>query len=137
LWEAHNRATDIAEPYRCREPPVRWNPNYLGFHAAARRRTVTAMVTLHIEHPITDFDTWTAAFARFADARQNAGVRAHRVRRPIDDERYVLIDLDFDSVQAAESFRTFLCTVVWANPDNAPGLAGQPRTLLLETAPVG
>ena len=94
------------------------------------------MVTLHIEHPVTNFDTWAGAFERFAEARQNAGVRAHRVRRPIDDERYVFIDLDFDTIHAAESFRTFLRTVVWANPDNAPGLAGEPRTVLLRTAAV-
>jgi hypothetical protein len=27
------------------------------------------MATLHIEHPVTDYGTWSAAFARFADAR--------------------------------------------------------------------
>ena len=43
------------------------------------------MATLHIEHPITDFGTWTAAFARFADARSRAGVRGQRVLRPVDD----------------------------------------------------
>lgn len=48
----------------------------------------------------------------------------------------MLIDLDFDNVQAAETFRTFLRTVVWASADNAPGLAGEPRTVLLETAAV-
>jgi hypothetical protein len=37
------------------------------------------MRTLHIEHPITDLDTWVAAFNRFADARRDAGVRAERV----------------------------------------------------------
>ena len=31
------------------------------------------MATLHIEHPITDFETWTAAFERFADTRRRAG----------------------------------------------------------------
>ena len=43
------------------------------------------MATLHIEHPITDFGTWHAAFARFADARSRAGVREQRVLRPVDD----------------------------------------------------
>lgn len=94
------------------------------------------MITLRIEHPITDFDTWAAAFERFADARQKAGVRAHRVRRPIDNEHYVLVDLDFDTTQAAEAFQMFLRTVVWANPDNSPGLDGQPATMILEKAPV-
>lgn len=43
------------------------------------------MPTLHIEHPITDFDTWKSAFDRFAPARESAGVRHHRVQRPVDD----------------------------------------------------
>lgn len=94
------------------------------------------MVTLHIEHPITDLETWAAAFGRFAEARRNAGVLNHRVRRPIDDERYVVVELDFDSADAASRFRDFLRTVVWADPHNAPGLAGEPRTLLLEAAGV-
>jgi hypothetical protein len=35
------------------------------------------MATLHIEHPITDLQTWLGAFGRFAEARTNAGVKAH------------------------------------------------------------
>lgn len=90
------------------------------------------MATLHIEHPITDFETWAAAFNRFADARQAAGVRAQRVQRPIDDPRYLVIQLEFDDVDAAEAFRRFLHNVVWATPDNAPALAGAPKATILE-----
>jgi hypothetical protein len=92
------------------------------------------MPTLHIEHPITDFETWTAAFNRFADARRQAGVRSHRVQRPVDDPTYVLVDLEFDTVEAAEAFRHFLETQVWATPENSPALAGTPRTRILATA---
>lgn len=94
------------------------------------------MVTLHIEHPITDFTTWSEAFGRFADARRQAGVVAHRVLRPIDDDSYVLIELDFPTVEAATGFREFLRTVVWADPGNAPGLAGEPRAIVLHPAGV-
>jgi hypothetical protein len=38
------------------------------------------MATLHIEHPITDFGTWNAAFARLADVRRQAGVRQQRIQ---------------------------------------------------------
>jgi hypothetical protein len=38
------------------------------------------MPTLHIEHPITDFDTWSSAFGRFAEIQRLAGVR--RAMRP-------------------------------------------------------
>jgi len=92
------------------------------------------MPTLHIEHPITDFDTWSAAYNRFADARRGAGVLGERVQRPVDDPRYVVIDLDFDTTEQAEGFLRFLKTRVWAVPENAPALAGAPQTLILEPA---
>lgn len=95
------------------------------------------MATLHIEHPITDFDTWNAAFARFADARRQAGVRQQRVCRPVDDPAYVIVDLDFDSIADAEKFLGFLQARIWASDENAPALAGAPQTRILEAAPAG
>lgn len=93
------------------------------------------MVTLHIEHPITDFPTWQAAFGRFSGARTDGGVIAARVYRPIDDPHYVLIDLDFTTLDQAQAFQQFLHTRVWATPDNSPALAGTPLTRILETEP--
>jgi hypothetical protein len=92
------------------------------------------MFTLRIEHAITDFATWKTAFDRFADARAQAGVLAHRIRRPVDDDRYLVIELDFDTKEKAEEFRQFLTTVVWANPEASPALDGTPTTRVL--APV-
>lgn len=46
------------------------------------------MVTLHIEHAITDYRTWQRAFDRFADVRRANGVLRHRIHRPAEDERY-------------------------------------------------
>jgi hypothetical protein len=89
------------------------------------------MPTLHIEHAVTDFETWSGAFVRFADARRRAGVRSHRVQQPVDDPNYVLVDLDFDTATAAEAFLEFLRTTVWATTDNSPALAGTPRTRIL------
>jgi hypothetical protein len=95
------------------------------------------MPTLHIEHPITDFETWSSAFGRFADARRTAGVRAHRVHRPVDDPRYVVVDLDFDTADEARAFLRFLETNVWADRSSSPALAGDPRTMILEPEAVG
>lgn len=89
------------------------------------------MPTLHIEHAISDFDTWRSAFARFAEVRAQAGVRGQTVRRPVDDPRYVMIDLDFDTAEAAENFRTFLQQRVWSSSESAPALVGTPRTTIL------
>ena len=90
------------------------------------------MPTLHIEHPITDFATWRAAFDRFAEQRRAAGVTDHRVSRPVDDQKYVVIDLDFATTDQAAAFLGFLRTQVWGSPQNAPALAGEPRTTILE-----
>ena len=94
------------------------------------------MTTLHIEHAISDFDQWCTAFQRFADARTQAGVKAHRVQRPVDDPHYVVIDLDFDTADDAKRFLGFLQTRVWSSPQNAPALVGAPRTKILQTAPL-
>ncbi|MGW0734825.1 hypothetical protein [Streptomyces sp. NPDC002851] len=91
------------------------------------------MSTLHIEHPITDFAVWKSAFDRFAPMRKEAGVRRHRIQRPVDDQAYVVVDLDFDAADQAERFLDVLRTRVWSSPANAPALAGTPRTRILET----
>ncbi|MER5485719.1 hypothetical protein ABT024_21215 [Streptomyces sp. NPDC002812] len=91
------------------------------------------MFTLHIEHPITDFAVWKSAFDRFASVRKEAGVRRHRVQRPVNDPAYVIVGLDFDTADQAERFLGFLQARVWASPDNAPALAGIPQTRILET----
>ena len=90
------------------------------------------MITLHIEHPISDFDTWRAAFAGFEDARSRADVRSHTVRQPVDDPAYVLVDLEFDTAGQAQAFEEFLRTRVWGVPANSPALAGTPVTRILE-----
>lgn len=95
------------------------------------------MATLHIEHPITDFETWRTAFDAAAPLREQGGVRGHVVRRPVDDPRFVVVDLDFATVEAAAAFREILRTRVWAIPANSPALAGEPvaRVLQDEGAP--
>ncbi len=92
------------------------------------------MPTLHIEHPIIDFDLWKAAFGRFAEFRKQSGVLRHRIQRPVDDPKYVVIDLDFATTGEAERFLTFLQERVWSSPENAPALAGLPQTKILEPA---
>lgn len=90
------------------------------------------MTTLHIEHAITDFAEWVGAFSRFDEARQTAGVRHARVQQPVDDAKFVVVDLDFDTRDEATAFLHFLESVVWNNPANSPALAGAPRALVLE-----
>jgi hypothetical protein len=90
------------------------------------------MSTLHIEHPISDFTTWKAAFDRFAPVRLQSGVRGHRIQRPVNDPRYIVLDLDFDSAAKAAAFLELLETRVWSSQENSPALAGDRRTAILE-----
>ena len=91
------------------------------------------IATLHIEHEITDYPTWKAAFDRFADARRRGGVIAHRVRLLEDDDHQIVIDLDFSSAQTAHAFSTFLHDTVWGT-SNAPALVDTPTTRILVEA---
>lgn len=94
------------------------------------------MSTLLIEHPISDFATWHEAFGRFADRRADGGVLRERIMQPVDDPRYVFIDLEFATVEAARRFQKFLETQVWSNPVNSPALEGRPRSRIVVPAPV-
>ena len=90
------------------------------------------MTTLHIEHPISDLPTWKAAFDRLAERRRQGGVCGERLQHPVDDDRYVLVDLDFPTREQAELFLAFLETTVWASRDASPALRGTPRARILE-----
>jgi hypothetical protein len=89
------------------------------------------MPVLHIEHAITDLDTWKSAFDRFAAARASAGVHAHRIAQPMDDDSYIIVELDFADVRAAEGFLNYLRDNVWSLRDASPALAGEPQTRIL------
>ncbi len=90
------------------------------------------MTTLRIEHAITDYQLWKKAFSGFAEARATAGVRSCAIRLPVDDPLYLMLDLEFDTVGAAETFAAFLAQHVWSSPASSPGLAGAPKSRILD-----
>jgi hypothetical protein len=89
------------------------------------------MPILHIEHEISDLATWLEAFTRFAPAREQAGVKNTAVFQPADDPHYIVVNLAFESVEAAANFRTFLHDVVWKSPEASPALVGAPTARVL------
>jgi hypothetical protein len=95
------------------------------------------MTTLRIEHAITDYQLWKKAFDGFAEARANAGVRSVAVRLPVDDPKYLMLDLEFDTADVAQTFAEFLAQHVWSSPVSSPGLAGPPQTRILDLLPNG
>jgi hypothetical protein len=89
------------------------------------------MATLLIEQSVTDPGAWRAAFDGFTELRRRGGVRTERVRHPFDDANYVVVDLDFDTADAAQAFLDVLTTTVWETRELSPPLAGAPRTMIL------
>ena len=90
------------------------------------------MATLRVEHEIHDYESWQEAFDSFAEARKNAGVRSFAVRQPLDDPKYLMLDLEFATTDQAEAFATFLREHVWSAPSSSPALAGVPQTRILD-----
>ncbi len=70
------------------------------------------MYILRIEHPVPDFDGWKKVFDSDPVGRKKSGVRRYRVLRPTDDAKYVMIDLEFDTVSQAETMLAAL-RVLW------------------------
>lgn len=90
------------------------------------------MTTLRIEHAIKDLAMWREAFNRAAPLRAKHGVRGYEIRHPVEDPNYLMIDLEFDSVAAAEGFLVELHKI-WQTPAASPALVGAPQTRILET----
>ena len=90
------------------------------------------MSTLRIEHAISQYDTWKAAFDRDPAQRKQSGVRRYAIHRPVDDPDYVMIDLEFDDAAQAEAFLTKM-REVWRSATAAPALAGDPQTRIIDT----
>src|SRR5687768_2051616 len=82
------------------------------------------MTTLHIEHVVPDFDAWKRTFDSYATKRAEGGVRSYRVLRPIDDQSYSIVDLEFDDVASAQAFLAML-EQLWARRDGT--IIKQPR----------
>jgi hypothetical protein len=86
------------------------------------------MYILRIEHPISDFDGWKRAFDSDPVDREKSGVRRYRVLRPIDDPKYVIIDLEFDTASQAEALLGAM-RVVWGRVQGKIIFDPQARTL--------
>ena len=64
------------------------------------------MPILRIEHSVPDFNGWKQAFDSDPADRKGSGVRRYQVLRSVEDPNYVMIDLEFDSLDEAEGLLT-------------------------------
>ena len=66
------------------------------------------MITLRIEHKIANYDGWKKAFESDPINRKQSGVKRYRIYRPEDDDKFVIIDLDFDNLEQAQATQNAL-----------------------------
>lgn len=88
------------------------------------------MVTLRIQHAVPNFEGWKRAFDNDPVSRREGGVRRYRVYRDTDEPDLVMIDLEFDDVASAASFRERLRRL-WEGPGRA--VMRGPQAWILET----
>jgi hypothetical protein len=65
-------------------------------------------IILHLEHSVPDFDGWKKVFDSDPIGREKSGVRRYQILRPVEDPKYVMVDLEFDDASKAEAFRRAL-----------------------------
>ena len=61
------------------------------------------MIILHIEHTVMHFENWKTSFEGFSELRQKTGVRRFQIARQVDNPNFVMIDLEFERLQQAET----------------------------------
>lgn len=88
------------------------------------------MPTLQIEHGVRDYESWKAAFDSDPMGREEGGVRSYRILRPADDPRFVIVDLEFATIEEAEAFRKKL-RQMWDDIDARLGLES-PRARIVD-----
>jgi hypothetical protein len=91
------------------------------------------MVILQIEHRVPNFDGWKKAFGSDPINRKKSGVRSYSILRPVDDQNYVIINLEFDDLKEAENTLTALRSL-WGQLEGTVIIDPQTRLLnLVET----
>jgi hypothetical protein len=87
------------------------------------------MPILHIEHRITDLDTWLQVFNSRAQAREQAGVAAVHIFQSEEDPGHIVELLFFDTDEGPRNYQKFLREYAWL--ESSPGLAGHPHAAIL------
>ncbi|HEX4920812.1 MAG TPA: hypothetical protein VFV92_08735 [Candidatus Bathyarchaeia archaeon] len=87
------------------------------------------MFIVQIEHPVPNFDAWKKAFDSDPVGRERSGVRRYKVLRPIDNQNYSMVDLEFDSSSEVEAFLAAM-REVWSRVEGK--IIESPRVRIVE-----
>ena len=89
------------------------------------------MPIVQLEHPVPDYDAWKRAFDSDPLHREKSGVKRYRILRPVDDPRYVLVDLEFGTLAEAETFQEAL-RGLWRRVEGT--VMERPRVRIVESS---
>ncbi len=92
------------------------------------------MIVLQIEHPVPSFAGWKQAFDSDPVDRKGSGVRRYRVMRPVDNQNYSMIELEFDTVADAEAMLGKL-RELWGRVEGT--VMTNPQTRIIEIVEAG
>jgi len=87
------------------------------------------MFIVQIEHPVPNFDAWKKAFDSDPVGRERSGVRRYKVLRPIDNQNYSMVDLEFDSSSEVQAFLAAM-REVWSRVEGK--IIESPRVRIVE-----
>lgn len=74
------------------------------------------MFILQIEHEVFNFEGWKKVFESDPINRKKAGVRHYNIFQRTDNSNFVVINLEFDNLNEAESTLASL-KILWKNVD--------------------
>jgi len=86
------------------------------------------MIILQIEHKVPNFDGWKKAFDEDPIDRKKSGVQRYRIYRKADDPNYVIVDLEFNKMNEAESVLSSLLNL-WGRVEGKVMVNPQTRIL--------
>ncbi len=87
------------------------------------------MYILQIEHPVPNYDGWRDAFENDPIDRKGSGVIHYRISRKPDDKNYVIVDLEFDTLNEAEACHEKL-RQLWSHVEGS--LMNNPQSRIIE-----
>ena len=87
------------------------------------------MYILQIEHPVPNYEGWRKAFENDPIDRKGSGVQHYRISRKPDDPNYVMVDLEFNSLDEAEACHAKLRTL-WSQVEGS--VMNNPQSRIIE-----
>jgi hypothetical protein len=91
------------------------------------------MYTLCIEHPVPSYENWKQAFDSDPVGRERMKVRRYQILRPVDNPKYVMIQLEFDTAADAEALLAAM-RAVWARVEGT--IMMNPKAQIVEVAEI-